>query len=108
VRGIRLPVHAYLFASEDGSEQVYWIAYRHRGTAAGFGQREGIYGRSPAAFFERSAAWFRDAGEGCRGADAETLEVTLAGEPDDLAARRACVEFLREAIRPEASPAPPH
>jgi exosortase len=103
VRGIALSVRAYLFASASGDEHVFWIAYRNRGNVAGFGERPGVYGRSLHAFFQRTFDWARDAWDGCRGADAETLEVTVAGPADADSARRACVVFLTEAVQPEES-----
>jgi exosortase len=101
VRGVWLEVRDYLFAAPAGEEHVFWIAYRNRGNVAPFTARQGVYGTSLRAFFQRSLAWGRDAWKGCRGTDAETLEVAVTGPEDVASARRAAALFLENAVVPE-------
>lgn len=98
---IRLPVHAYLFSAGTQNDYVFWVTYRNRGNLPDADGRHGIYGSSLSAFFQRSTAWVRDAWMGCRGTDAQTLEVTLRGPPDYPAARQAFRAFVDQALVPE-------
>jgi exosortase len=85
-----------------GTAYVFWIPYLDRGTPAGADESRGIYGHSLAALARGKCPWLADVWHGCRGADAETLEVAVTGPPDYATAERAFRNLATALIRPDA------
>ena len=83
-QGVTLAVHAQSFATSDGTAHVFWVPYLDGGVRAGADEARGVYGHTLAALAVGRLPWLEDVWRGCRGVDAETLEVAVTG-PGDLA-----------------------
>jgi exosortase len=103
-RQLRLSAHRYRFESPDGPRYVLWIPYLDRGAAPYDAQATGLYGHTLAAGAAGRFPILSDVWHGCRGAEAETLEITVAGPKNDAEADRAFRRLVPALVRP----APPH
>ena len=79
IKGVRLEVQAQTFESNKGTTQVFWVPYLDGGTRAGADQGRGLYGHTFGALAAGRLPWLADVWAGCRGVNAETLEVAVGG-----------------------------
>jgi exosortase len=98
-----LAVQGRAFAAGDGTAYVFWIPYLDRGTPAGADASRGIYGHSLATLAQGKCPWLADVWTGCRGADAETLEVAVMGPAGYAEAERAFRGLAQEIIHVDTS-----
>jgi hypothetical protein len=98
---VRLSVQGRVFARDNCTIYVFWVPYLDRGTPAGADRAGGIYGHSLAALMKGNSPWLADVWNGCRGADAETLEVAVTGPVDYRAAKNAFRRVAAGLIQPD-------
>jgi exosortase len=104
--GVRLNVEGRSFATAGRTAQVFWIPYLDGGMRAGADRAQGLYGHAFAALIDGRAPWLADVWTGCRGVEAETLEVAVTGParfPDAAAAFRSLAAHL---VQPDVPVAP--
>jgi exosortase len=99
---VHLAVQGHVFVTGDNIVYVFWIPYLDSQTAAGADEMRGVYGHSLAALAEGKMPWLADVWSGCRGADAETLELALSGPGDYAGAKRSVCDLLSKLVRPDA------
>ena len=102
---VQLTVLAQSFATPGGTTHVLWIPYLDGGVRANADRVRGLYGHTFAALAGGRFPWLEDVWRGCRGADAETLEIAATGPPSLAAAVAAFRNLAPRLIRPVAGPA---
>ena len=96
---IHLMVQGGVFAAGSGNVFVFWVPYLDRGMPSGADDARGVYGHSLAALGKGKLPWLRDVWTGCRGADAETLEMAVQGPADYAEAERAFRQVAAKVIQ---------
>ncbi len=81
--------------------RVFWIPYLNGGVRAGADEEPSLYGHALAATFAGRFPWLADVWAGCRGANAETLEIAVTGAATDSQAQTAFRKIAEDLIRPE-------
>jgi exosortase len=102
VGAVHLAVRGDAFVADGRVMYVFWVPYLDRRIAAGADEARGVYGHSLAALVEGKLPWLADVWNGCRGADAETLEVAVSGPVDYAGAERAFRDLVSRVVRPDA------
>jgi exosortase len=100
---IHLVVQGRAFATGTSTAYVFWVPYLDRGTPADADVVPGVYGHSFDALLQGNDPWLMDVWTGCRGADAETLELAVSGPADYSTAEQAFRRAAENLIRPDAA-----
>ena len=100
---VNLAVQARAFTTGTSTAYVFWMPYLDRGMLAGADRLRGIYGHSLDAWRQGNYPWLMDVWTGCRGADAETLELAVTGPSDCAAAEQAFRHLAPKLIRPDTT-----
>jgi exosortase len=106
VNGIDLVIERSTFTANRVMVHVFWIPYLNGGVRASADQGPGIYGHSFVALAEGRFPLLADVWAGCRGVQAETLELALVGPTRTEEADSAFHHLIPTLIRPDA-PKPP-
>jgi hypothetical protein len=106
VAGIDLKIECSTFAAGPATVHVFWIPYLDGGVRAAADETPGMYGHSLAALARGRFPLLADVWSGCRGVQAETLELALIGPSRADEAEAACRRLVPTLIRPDVPKSP--
>ena len=101
---VRLEVESSTFTVGDSTAHVFWIPYLDGGVRAGADRTPGLYGHTFAALIHGQLPWLDDAWAGCRGVQAETLELALLGPARETDVQEAFDRLVPALIQPDKPP----